>query len=249
MPNFLDLPREIRDMIYTHALPAGHVLTAKNEVYPDQPWGLIDFSIPVALLQVNKQVSKEAMEIFLAQNTFKASLCAALGRPSVFTTHAKLFRNVVAKLTYGSHLIDGEWEDLGNDVGCLVSMWKQQMRELGSMTNPRYVLLDISCLVVAVYNLGDARKDILTWALLRELLTSLPQDVWKKEGLEDRGIWITGIFNSRGRNEMHEIGEACRDLGLNFMTEDGKRYGIPPGSFRGDWLMSDLYWVQKYYHG
>lgn len=249
MANFLDLSREIRDIIYTHALPAGHVLIAKNEIYPDPPWGLIDFSIPVALLQVNKQVNKEATEIFLAQNTFKASLCAALGRPSVFTTHAKLFRNVASKLTYGSHLIDGEWEYLGKDVDCLISMWKQQMRELGSMTNLRCVQLDISCLVVVVYNPGDVRKDIPIWALLRELLTSLPQGVWKKEGLEDRGIWITGIFNPRGRNEMHEMGEACRDLGLNFMTEDGRRCGIPPGSFQGDWLMSDLYWVQKYYYG
>lgn len=62
----------------------------------------------MALLQVNKQVNAEAMEIFLAQNTFKASLSPALGRPSVFTTHARLFRNIDLKLSYPAYLLDGE---------------------------------------------------------------------------------------------------------------------------------------------
>jgi hypothetical protein len=261
MPNFLDLAREIRDMIYTHALGTEHILIARNEIYPNPNWDLIDSSIPVALLQVNKQVNAEAMEIFLAQNTFKASLCPALGRPSVFTTHARLFRNIDLKLSYPAYLLDGEYHYItigeastyeGKYEG-LISMWKQQMRMLGSMTNLSLVQLEVTNLVIIIHNPGDVRKDIPTWALLRELLTSLPQDVRKKEGCEDRGIWITGFFYNSGRNEMHEMGEVCRDFGLNFMTKHSRRCAIPlltrEGKFHGARLVSSFIEVEQHYYG
>jgi len=266
MPNFLDRARELRDVVYAAVLGTEHVLIARHEVYPDPEWGLIDSSIPLALLQVNKQVNAEAMEIFLAQNTFKVSLCPALGRPSVFTTHARLFRNIVLKLAYPAYLLDGEWQFLDKREGGmyedrdddgLTGLWKQQMQLLTPMTNLRFFQLDVSSLVQLVhmhngFHLVGAKKNAVTWNLLRELLTNLPQDIRKKEGLEHRGIWITGIFYNTGRNEMHEMGEACRHFGLNFMTERGLRCAIPPSRksiLHGARLVSNMIGVKKYYYG
>jgi len=262
MPNFLDLARELRDMVYVAALSTEHILFAKNEIDPDFMYDQADSSIPLTLLQVNKQINAEATEIFLARNTFRASLCPALGRASVFTTHARLFRNIVLKLAYPAYLLDREYQYVntvegstyeGNNDDGLIGLWKQQMRMLGSMTNLKFVQLEVTNLVIMVYNPGDVRKDVPTWSLLRELLTSLPQDLRKREGCADRGIWITGIFFSRGRNEMHEMGEACRDFGLNFMTEDGRRCAIPPllreGNFHGARLVSNSIGVEKHYYG
>ena len=194
MPTFLDLARELRDMVYVAALGTEYILFAKNEIDPDFVHEQVYSSIPLALLQVNKQVNAEAIEIFLARKTFRASLCPALGRNSVFATHARLFRNIILKLAYPAYLLDGEYHLFNNSEGSMyegknddgmIGMWKQQMRTLGSMINLKFVQLEVTNLGIMVHP-GDVRKNIPTWTLLRELLTGLPQDVRKIEGLEER---------------------------------------------------------------
>ena len=94
MPNFMDLAREIRDMIYAKALISNGFLVAEREQLANSSSVLKPHYSPLtpvstALLQVNKAVNTEATEVFYAVNTFKLSSYAILGRPSIlrFTLH------------------------------------------------------------------------------------------------------------------------------------------------------------------
>lgn len=261
MPNFLDLARELRDMIYTHALSTEHILFARNELYPGFEYDRIEFSMAVALLQVNKQVNAEAIEIFYARNKFQASLSPALGRPSLFTTHARLFQKIAMKLRcsipdqypWNGDRVPKEGEGARSEDDNLIGLWKQQTQVLVPMTNLRFLELDVLylLLMVSVHTrrfMGVKRENVATWTLLRELLQSLPQGVRKRrEGSEHCGIWITGVFVHRGRIEMDGLGEACRDIGLNFMAVQGSRCAIAPSYGAALWSASVK--TEKHYYG
>lgn len=263
MTNFLDLARELRDTIYTHALSTEHILFAKNEIYPDFEYDRIDFPITVALLQVNKQVNAEAVQVFYARNTFQASLNHALGKPSLFTTHARLFRKIIMKLRrsnpdrypWNKDRVPKEGEGAtseDHEDDKLIALWKQQTQVLVPMTNLRYLELNVFNLLIMICihtrRFMEVKKEnAATWTLLRELLKSLPQGVRKKEGLEHCGIWITGIFLGEDRMEMHGLGEAGRDIGLNYMAVQGGRCAIVPSY--GAALTSASVKIERHYYG
>lgn len=100
----MDFPREVRDMIYAEALVSNQVLIVKGECggYPNNKYGSDDnfqyFDPTLALLQVSKTINSEATPIFFGINTSKLSPLPGLGRPSVFTKYAPLFRSVVVEL-------------------------------------------------------------------------------------------------------------------------------------------------------
>jgi len=106
MPNFMDLPREVRDMIYAEAMISDQVLIARGECggYPnnknrnDYEADFRHSGPTLALLRVNKTTNSETTPVFLAVNTFKLSPLPSLGRSSVFTKHGSLFRNVAVEL-------------------------------------------------------------------------------------------------------------------------------------------------------
>jgi len=69
MPIFLDVPREVRDMIYAEALVTDNVLIERHGLFgypgPADEHLINKPQISLALLQVNKQVNAEATRIFL----------------------------------------------------------------------------------------------------------------------------------------------------------------------------------------
>ena len=128
MPNILDTPREVRDLVYVEALYTDQILLAVNEEFRSSDYETLANSdrarashqimsskyedirspkldplpkpsISLALMQMSKQVNAEAMLAFCSSNKFKVSSYPTTGKPSVFTRHAKSFRNIIVCLT------------------------------------------------------------------------------------------------------------------------------------------------------
>ena len=134
----MDLPREIRDMIYAEGLIFNSFLVAERE-QRRRPYDPPLTPASTALLQVNKTVNTEATTIFYALNTFKLSYDAAYGRPSIFTTHATRFRRVFLEFNYHSHeehKILAKKDILAGEAGSFPnSIWTHHIRALFPMIN------------------------------------------------------------------------------------------------------------------
>ena len=150
MSNLMDCPREIKDMIYTEALITDNVLIAKNEQieYAD-----FAFSQPrplMALLRVSRRVNTETTDIFYAVNIFKLSAYPTLGKPSIFTSHATLFRSVIVEFSHkqSEHYFPGG--DSSPTNYDLIYTWKKQIETLVPMANLKYLELDVSAIAERV---------------------------------------------------------------------------------------------------
>lgn len=227
MTNFLDLPREIRDMIYLEVLYYGRRLFAKNEQLElcnpnDLDWRLLPDANP-ALFRASKQIYPEASSVFFDRNTFQPSYYPALGKPSLFTIHARRFRNINLVLGFDTRYTK-------NDP---MKLWKGQMHMLAFMVNLRFLELSIFAFARlserrnlgwqrVAFDMAIAGRISATCDLVAELLTPVPQSVRKMEGIQTRGIFIVGPFRDQESSHerpwiIHELGEACREFGVNFM--------------------------------
>lgn len=72
---------------------------------------------------------------------------------------------------------------------------------------------------------GETLDSLVRRTLLFDLLASLPEGVRRKgrvkrkEGARPRGIWISGYFYDCIIDQVHELGRAWRELGLNFAVD------------------------------
>lgn len=153
MPNFQDIPRELRDLIYAEALTTDGFLLALNEEirsFHVVLWAMIERvvsfgqtrhkndeeirfprldlpkpSVSLALAQVSKQLYNEAMHAFCSLNTFQISSYPTTGKPSVFMKHVKSFQSVYGDLALPL------WEDYFPNSYCVyrcggdpIHIWK-----------------------------------------------------------------------------------------------------------------------------
>lgn len=236
-------------MIYAEALISDRVLIAKGECggYPNNTYGSEDdfrHSDPtLALLRANKTINSEAIPVFFAVNTFKLSPVPGLGRHSVFTNYASLFRNVVVELFnhYCVKYREGEILDTGTSED-LIQIWRDQIRLLAAMTNLRFLELNIHSMLVEALT-GNATLKELFGGLKPQLLASVPSGVRQKKGVRGCGVWLTmSMFDSYSihmrdigitwlevemdgicSEDMHRVGEGWRELGINFQPERCQR--------------------------
>lgn len=236
MANFLDLPREIRNMIYVEALDSSHILYAiKEEIYTSQSEAHTA-SIATILLQVNKQINAEATPIFFGRNFFKMSFYPPLDKPSVFTSYPQRFRSIVLRLElYVLAVCFPRYGIYGSHSKKKTDIWRYQIRTLAPMVNLQFLQLDINDVTWAISHeypgfQDETIENFAIKTLKPELFASIPQGVIRKQGSISRGIWVTGSTrDSFHPNKLHEFGEACRELGLNFMfTNDRHEEAISP---------------------
>lgn len=97
MPSFLDLPREIRDQIYSHCLLVNGEVVAHPAYFEEQSiFGDDGLSRPVfALLCVSRQIHQETATIVYGQNTWHIPNTTRLDlRLELYRNNAFLFRRV-----------------------------------------------------------------------------------------------------------------------------------------------------------
>lgn len=250
MPNFMDLAREIRDMIYAEALYTDHILVAKPEdadkliFLPEEP------QISLALLRVSQQLNQEAARVFFAVNTFHlrpVNLVGIHGDPTqhrfpLFELHATLFQSIVLKLRW--HDSTGYYDQV-TDLN--VEAWHKKLQLLTPMVNLKCLYLEVDGLLLATRRNGSLysrKKESEAWTFVQKLFNNLPVSVRRREGNKHRGIWIIGDFQARkprhrsrpnnassivallerpGRipDGIKLLGENGRECGLNFMMKGG----------------------------
>jgi len=101
MANFMDLPREIRDQIYKLLLTVGAEIVA-HSAYFEKPTNFKAEGVirpAVALLRVNKQISKEAATILYGDNTWRIPDSDHYVRGlEIYLDHGHLFRHITIHL-------------------------------------------------------------------------------------------------------------------------------------------------------
>jgi len=255
-------------MIYVEALVSDQVLIAKGECggYANTNYGSGDDfrrSDPtLALLRASKQIHNEAIPVFFAVNTFKLSPQRGLGKFSVFTKHAALFRNVAVE--FDTEHCYKYRADKAFDLAMhkhVIYTWRDQIRGLASLFNLRFLELNVRNLVAEAYS-GKTTFGELIMELKPQLLASVPFGVRQKRGVRSRGVWVTisakgsyfeqlDIFEktwmemslqsicSGDSEKIHEIGEGWRELGINFQP----RGSLHPPPRSG----SSIKWSPSYY--
>ncbi|KAL8824391.1 MAG: hypothetical protein Q9191_005089 [Dirinaria sp. TL-2023a] len=207
MPDFEDLSREIRDMIYAYAVASDHVLVAVGE-YPGSPGLKHEFPLP--LLRVSRRVREEAIESFYALNTFKISLSPLLGAPSVFTKYATLFRSVRVRFSFKAFAEYLDFEDWRLDD--IAKFWKERLRVLAPMIKLRRLYLDI----VGCLELGskiDMVQRAITDRLEPELLKSLTLGNRKEQGVFMTIVLTASDVRLLAPFQYRAVFEVSKDLG------------------------------------
>lgn len=232
-------------MIYAEAMVSDQVLIAKGECggYPNNKYGSGDdfrhSDSTLALLRVNKTINSEAIPVFFGINTFELSPQQGLGKFSVFTKHAALFRNVAVE--FDTEHCYKYRADEAFDLAMhkhVIYTWCDQIRGLASLFNLRFLELNVRNLVAEAYS-GKTTMGELIMELKPQLLASVPAGVRQKRGVRSRRVWVTisaknsyleqiDIFEktwmeislqsicSGASDEILEIGEGWRELGINF---------------------------------
>lgn len=165
----MDLPREIRDMIYVQALVSEKILLKEEEEAEQDldPRRNPRKPASTALLQVSRTLNNEANVIFYSLNTFRLSSSYSIsGKPSIFNSHATLFRRVLLELfidqtTWEQRHYIPDWNPTPNlDSGiALVNIWQKQIRSLAPMINLQS--LELKVLGLLDLDWGLCRRGVL----------------------------------------------------------------------------------------
>jgi len=177
MPNFMDLPREIRNMIYVQALVSEKILVKEEEEAENDLDPRINprKSAPTALMQVSRTLNNEANVIFYSLNTFRLSSSYSIsGKPSIFNSHATLFRRVLVELfidqtTWEQRHVIPDWNSTPNlDSGiALVNIWQKQIRALAPLINLQF--LELKVLGLLDLDWGLCRRGVLKYMSLEDV--------------------------------------------------------------------------------
>ena len=95
MPNFQDLPRELRDEIYEYCLSTPRILVAVNERFNPRPPTWPDTEAATALLAVSKAIHAETVPMFYGLNKFELSIYTGDGQRTIFQKYPTLFERIV----------------------------------------------------------------------------------------------------------------------------------------------------------
>ena len=190
----MDLPHEIRDMIYVQALVSEKSLLKEEEEAEQDldPRRNPRKPASTALLQVGRTLNNEAKVIFYSLNTFRLSSSYSIsGKPSIFNSHATLFRRVLLELFIDQttweqrHYIPDRNPTAKLDSGiALVNIWQKQIRSLAPMINLQSLefkdlgLLDLDwglCRRGELKNM--ALEDVAAHYLMPELLAIFPSAI------------------------------------------------------------------------
>lgn len=154
MFRFMDLPREIRDMIYVHALVTGQVMYTKvfkDHIRVDHMLSTIParLLLSIPLLNVCRTINAEATPIFYGKNTFALPEIESRSS-SPFTKPATLIRRIVVNLpSAGFHTC---WRyGLNWKIQPLLDAWRVSLRNLASFTNLDVVEFDVNELCDAAF--------------------------------------------------------------------------------------------------
>lgn len=150
----MDLPREMRDMIYVHALVSDHAMCFEgiNRQAREDPVLLAIFArcaLPISLLTVCKTINAEATPTFYGKNTFALPEIGSK-IPSPFTSQARLIRRVDVDLSsagwYSTWRNDWHWK-----IQPLLDTWRVMLRNLASFTELDVVEVDARELCLAAF--------------------------------------------------------------------------------------------------
>ena len=116
------------------------------------------------------------------------------------------------------------------------------------MSNLQFLQMDVNSMAWWLFlnrqaSKSDTMDDFARRTRKPDLLASLSLGV-RKEGLDNRGIWITGSFSRADVKQMHELGEAWRDLGLNFLLDTTTDHCVSPLNLRAGMDTS-----KRFYYG
>ena len=154
MFRFLDLPREIRDMIYVYALVTDRVMYSKT--FNNHIQGhhmllaiLARLLLSIPLLIVCKTINAEATPIFYGMNTFALPEIESKKLYS-FTNPAALIHRIVVNLpSAGFHTT---WEYGSRwKIEPLLDAWRVMLKNLASFTTLDLVEVDVSALCDAAF--------------------------------------------------------------------------------------------------
>jgi len=236
-------------MIYVQALVSDKILVREREEAEDA----LDFrmnprkSAPTALLQVSRILNNEANVIFYSLNIFRLSSYSISGKPSIFNSHATLFRRVLVELfvdpTFWEQSHDTPyWNVITPDLDsgmALVKIWQKQIRALAPMINLQ--CLELEVLGLLDVNRGLRRRGVLRYMSLEgvaahylksELLASLPSTIQDATSTRDRGIWVTPGRSRFVSGEIRALYEAWRELGVNFALGTPSRCWLSSAGLR-----------------
>lgn len=155
MFRFMDLPREIRDMIYVHALVTDQHLffgsIEESEIGGDLMFSALfaPYSLSMTLLNVCKTIYTEATLIFYGKNIFALPDIESK-MPSPFISKASLVRRVVVILPSAGFHTTWKYASLWK-IQPLLDAWRVMLRNLASFTNLDVVEVDVSELCDAAF--------------------------------------------------------------------------------------------------
>lgn len=234
MTGFLDLSREIRDMIYELCLVVDEVIIPYNELYPLDAvdLGFRKNMAAVALLCVCKIVESEAAEVLYGKNTWRITTKFP-SKKSIWRRRARLFKHVV--MTFSQRDVDPEslfirsqeGQDSYDDTDSETDEPARQRDSMESMhDNVEYIMFQswytrINCMY-RMPSLISVKLDVSRLycyagccrrSTLKSLLTMLqngsraiPMSLWKKVDFRKVQKSITGIRNDKEKQLAQEWG-------------------------------------------
>ena len=231
MPGFMDLSREIRDMIYTLALVVDDVIIPYHEFYPLSAKELsFRKNMPcIGLLGVSKVVEAEAAEVLFGKNTwritsnFQGAARKRIWKDTIFVRRAPLFRHVILVFNQGdvdpyeyrclTQNIYEDYESEDEDFQDRDADIKKDMHESAVDIMGDSWTFRVGCFV-KMSNLVSVKLDVY-WlychtgccrrSVLDLLLVGIKALVHKK-GFAAREMLVTGLRNSKENNRAQDFG-------------------------------------------
>jgi len=154
MFRFIDLPPEIRDIIYVQALVTDQILYFEGFKEPNRKDLVLlaiiaRRSLSISLLNVCKTINAEATPIFYGKNTFALPEIESR-MPSPFTSQATLIHRVVVSLPSAGFYTTWEYGSRWK-IQPMLDVWKVMLRNLTSFTNLDMIEVDASELCDAAF--------------------------------------------------------------------------------------------------
>lgn len=231
MREFMDLPREIPDMIYGEALVVktqildieGHYAYCHNKSELKREREI--FRIFLTILQVSKTFKNEATLVFYGNNMFALPQRSpntdanrirrkrrfrnlvlpqrSLRADSPFITHAALFRQIYVELPRHEKI---EWRAHGNRITAVMAVWKSYLQHLHAMSGLQ--VLDIEAYTLELLSSDFEGTEGLV-AVAEQILPTLVEVLYSNEK-PDRASRRPKLLVS-GRFLSSEVQEVVRE--------------------------------------
>ena len=236
MTGFMDLSREIRDMIYTLALVVDDVIIPYNEFYPLSAEEMrFRKNMPtIGLLGVSKLVEAEAAQILYGRNTWRIT-CNIQGaartrvwEDTIFVRRALLFRRVIIVFSQGDVdpyeyrcLTEVSYEECRTEYRTDEDEFKEEDEDYRESLHYSGIdnMIDswrsrVGALVT-MSNLVSVRLDVYwlychtgccRWTLLEKLLIGTKRRVLEKSLAAFEMLVVAGLRNRRENDRAQELG-------------------------------------------